>query len=180
MPLTLHTRRSRSRCPRRLFFLAAAVLLLSVIAPKLGMQRLVVINTSPSVAPGLYLRSCELPSVGKLVDFRIPPAAWDYVRGRTGKNGGDWYILKPIVAESGDRVDTTGAWLVINGRQVAPMPPEADREGRRLPLWRADRVLRSGEFFVFSNRIPNSFDSRCYGPITRGQIAAVRRSLIVW
>lgn len=180
MPLTLHPRRSRSCSLRRVFCFAAAVLLLSVIAPNVGMQRLVVINTSPSVAPGLYLRSCEPPSVGQLVDFRIPPAARDYVRGRTGKNGGDWYILKPIFAGPGDRVDTTGAWLVVNGRRVAPMPPETDGDGRRLPRWQADRVLHIGEFFVFSNCIPNSFDSRCYGPIHQEQISAVRRPLIAW
>ena len=180
MPLTLYTRRIRARRPHRLFCFAAAVLLLPVIAPKLGMQRLLVINTSPSVAPGLYLRSSEPPSVGKLVDFRIPPAARDYVRGRTGKNGDDWYILKPIVAGPGDRVDTTGAWAVINGHRFAPMPPERDRDGRRLPLWRADRILGAGEFFVFSSRIPNSFDSRCYGPISQEQISAVRKALIIW
>lgn len=180
MPLTLRTLRRPSRCPRRVFCFAAAVLLLSVIAPKLGMQRLVVINTSPSVGTGLYLRSCEPPSVGKLVDFRIPPAARDYVRRRTGNDSEDWYILKPIVAGPGDRLDTTGAWLVVNGGRVAPMPPAKDGNGRHLPLWRADRVLRAGEFFVFSNRIPNSFDSRCYGPIRREQISAVRKALLAW
>ena len=178
--LRVHSWLGRLRRPRRTLLLAAAALLLVIALPNLGMQRILVINTSPSVAPGLYLRSSEQPAVGKLVDFRIPLAARDYVRGRTGNGGEDWYILKPIAAGPGDRVDTTGPWLVINGRQVAPMPPETDGNGRRLPLWRAYRVLRSGEFFVFSNRIPNSFDSRCYGPITRGQIAAVRRSLIVW
>jgi type IV secretory pathway protease TraF len=60
------------------------------------------------------------------------------------------------------------------------MPPETDGHGRRLPLWRADRILHTGEFFVFSNRIPNSFDSRCYGPIRRQQIAAVRKAIVVW
>ena len=175
----LRLQKHPSRCRRAVCF-AAAVLLLAVLVQKLGMQRMIVINTSPSVAPGLYLRSCQPPTVGKLVDFRIPPAAREYVRGRTGNEGQDWYILKPIVAGPGDRVDTTGAWLVINGRQVAPMPPEADGEGRRLPLWRADRMLGPGEFFVFSNRIPNSFDSRCYGPIIRDQIASVRRPLIIW
>jgi len=160
--------------------LTAAILLLVIRFQNLGLQRVLVINTSPSVAPGLYLRSSEQPAIGKLVDFRIPPTARDYLRGRTGNDGEDWYILKPIAAGPGDRVDTTGPWLVINGRQVAPMPPQTDGNGRRLPRWRADRVLRTGEFFVFSDRIPNSFDSRCYGPITRGQIAAVRRSFIVW
>ena len=178
--LRLHSWPGRWRPPRRTLLLAVAALLLVLAFPNLGMHRILVINTSPSAAPGLYLRSFDQPAVGKLVDFRIPLAARDYVRGRTGNGGEDWFILKPIAAGPSDRVDTTGAWLVINGRRVAPMPPETDGQGRRLPLWRANRTLRADEFFVFSNRIPNSFDSRCYGPISREQISAVREALIVW
>ena len=179
-PLNAHKLPGPLRRPGRALLLAAAILLVLVAFPSFGMQRMLVINTSPSVAPGLYLRSSEQAGVGKLVDFRIPPAARDYVRGRTGNDGQDWYILKPIAAGPGDCVATTGSWLIINGRQIAPMPPMTDGNGRQLPLWRADRVLSSGEFFVFSDRIPNSFDSRCYGPISREQISAVRKALIIW
>lgn len=180
MPLTVHTRRTRSRRPRRLLGFGAVILALAAIFPNLGMRRVVVINTSPSVSPGLYLRSSDAPTVGKLVDFCIPPAARDYVRGRTGNDGEDWYILKPIVAGPGDRVDTTGAWLVVNGHPLAPMPPPTDGGGRPLPVWRESRALAPDEFFVFSNRIPDSFDSRCYGPITRKWIRAVRRPVMTW
>ncbi|MGA2233755.1 MAG: S26 family signal peptidase [Tepidisphaeraceae bacterium] len=143
-------------------------------------NRQIVINTSPSVPSGLYLRSTAAPAVGQIIDFRIPQAARNYIETRTGQNGEDWYILKPIVAGPGDRVDTTGECLLINGRQIAPMPPTHDTAGRSLPVWRDKRVLAPGEFFVFSDRIPNSFDSRCYGPIPRQQISAVRKALIVW
>jgi conjugative transfer signal peptidase TraF len=143
-------------------------------------NRQIVINTSASVPSGLYLRSTAAPAVGQIVDFRIPQAARNYIETRTGQNGEDWYILKPIVAGPGDRVDTTGEWLVINGRQIAPMPPTNDTGGRLLPIWRDNRVLGPDEFFMFSNRIPNSFDSRCYGPIRRVQIETVRCALITW
>ena len=72
-------------------------------------HRILVINTSPSVAPGLYLRSSQDPAVGRLVDFCVPLAARPYVRDRTGYGGDDWYILKPIAAGPGDLIDTTGA-----------------------------------------------------------------------
>jgi len=77
-------------------------------------------------------------------------------------------------------VDTTGSFLVIDGRAIAPMPPNTDSAGRPLPVWRQSRVLGADEFFVFSGRIPNSFDSRCYGPIRREHIESVRRALITW
>jgi len=165
---------------RRILLRFGAVLISLVIISGLGRHRVLVINTSPSVAPGLYLRSSDEPTVGKLVDFCIPPAARDYVRGRTGNSGENWYILKPVVAAPGDRVDTTSEWLVINGRRIAPMPPRTDGNGRPLPVWRESRLLTSDEFFVFSDRIPNSFDSRCYGPIRRQQIETVREALITW
>jgi len=156
-------------------FVAAWAILPTVVG-----QRVIVINTSPSVAPGLYLRSSDEPAVGKLVDFCIPPAARGYVLGRTGNNGDDWYILKPIIAGPGDRVDTLGDWLVVNDKRIGPMPPREDSAHRPLPIWRACRRLADDEFFVFSARIPNSFDSRCYGPIQRREILSVRCPLITW
>jgi len=143
-------------------------------------HRTFVINTSPSVAPGLYVRSTGKPAVGLIVDFRIPLAARQYVFARTGQVGDEWYILKPIAAGPGDQVDTTGNWLIINGRRIAPMPPSNDHGGRSLPIWRGNRVLGPDEFFVFSSRIPNSFDSRCYGPILRQEIESIRKPLITW
>ncbi len=166
----------RQALKRIVFGLLAACALLPTIVG----QRVIVINTSPSVAPGMYLRSASEPTVGRIIDFRIPDYARPYVQGRTGNNGENWYILKPIAAVPGDRVDTTGEWLVINGHKLAPMPPPTDSSGRPLPVWRQSRVLGADEFFVFSARIPNSFDSRCYGPITRWEIASVRQPLITW
>lgn len=143
-------------------------------------DRQIIINTSPSVRPGLYMRSSSTPSVGSIVDFSIPMSARAYVRARTGCAGEEWYILKPIAAGPGDYVDTSGDWLMINGHRMAPMPPASDSDGRPLPIWRGARLLSPGEYFVFSDRIPNSFDSRCYGPIAREGISAVRTPLITW
>jgi len=75
---------------RRILFCLAAILLLIAILPELGAHRFLVINTSPSVAPGLYLRSTMEPTVGQIVDFHIPYPAMHYVQGRTGKDGHDW------------------------------------------------------------------------------------------
>ncbi len=142
-------------------------------------NRQIVINTSPSVAPGIYLRVDERPALGRIVDFRIPARAWPYIRERTGHTGQHWYILKPIAAGPGDRVDTMGHWLYINGRKIAPIYTH-DEQGRLLPHWRADCVLGPHEYFVYSSRIWNSFDSRYYGPIRHSRIAAVRVPLLTW
>ena len=81
-------------------------------------------------------------------------------------------ILKEIAAGQGDVVCTQAGALTINGRWRAPVL-ERDPRGRQLPQWRGCRALAKDEFFVFSDRIPNSFDSRYYGPVKRAQIVGV-------
>ena len=145
-------------------------------------DRQLVINTSPSVRPGIYIRSAAAPAVGTLVEFRLPSAAVPYIRSRVGIGPAvsDWYLLKPLVAGPGDWVDTTRGELLINGRSVGPMPPATDGSGRPLPAWRRSKRLGPDEFFAFSARVPNSFDSRCFGPVRRSQITAVRRIVLGW
>ena len=163
---------------RRLLW--SLVLLSLFIATSLLLaNRQLVINTSPSVAPGIYLSVDETPAVGRIVDFRIPARAWPYIEERTGRTGRNWYILKPIAAGPGDRVNTMGPWLYINGRKIAPIYMH-DEKGRLLPHWRANCVLGPHEYFVYSSRIWNSFDSRYYGPISQNQITAVRAPLLAW
>ncbi len=170
---------TRKRSKRILCFALVPLLVLGVVSVCFA-NRQIVINTSPSVKPGLYLRSNAAPAVGQLVEFRIPVSVRSYIQSRSGHDGQDWYILKPVVAGPGDWVDTTGGVLRINGKIVAPMPPMRDRFGNALPRWTHSRVLGRDEYFVFSDRISNSFDSRCYGPVTRREIESVRRPLITW
>jgi type IV secretory pathway protease TraF len=76
-------------------------------------------------------------------------------------------------------VRKAGGWLEINGRRLVLVLTQ-DGDGRPLPRWEGDRTLAPGEFFVVSDRIPTSFDSRYFGPLTRDQIASVRRPLVTW
>jgi conjugative transfer signal peptidase TraF len=175
MPPCAHQMRSR-----RLLRLALGLMATWASLPALVGQRVIVINTSPSVTPGLYVRSKAAPAIGQLVEFRMPVSVQRYIQSRTGHDGREWYILKPVVAGPGDRVDTTGGALRINDKIVAPMPPIWDGFGNALPRWTQSRVLGRDEYFVFSDRISNSFDSRCYGPVTRREIESVRRPLITW
>ena len=170
---------TRQRSRRILCLSLSALALLGAVSICFA-NRQIVIDTSPSVAPGLYARSSASPAVGQLVEFRIPASVRPYIHSRTGHDGQDWYILKPVAAGPGDRVNTSHDELRINGRFIAPMPPMRDGFGNLLPRWMQDRLLGRDEFFVFSDRITNSFDSRCYGPVTRDEIESVRRPLIIW
>ena len=134
-------------------------------------------NATPSEAPGLYIGWTGQPTVGSLVAFRAPPAAFPYADFRLQALH-RVPLLKGIAAGPGDQVCTTSGRLVINGRDRAPIA-EADRQGRGLPHWRGCRRLGVDELFAFSDRVPNSFDSRYFGPVTRSAIIGVYRPLVV-
>jgi type IV secretory pathway protease TraF len=128
-------------------------------------------NDSASEPRGLYIRTDATPATGRIIAFRAPAAAFPYAEQRMG------YlrripILKEIAAGEGAFVCARAGALTINGRWRGPILTQ-DRYGRLLPRWTGCRTLARGEFFVFSNRIPNSFDSRYYGPVTTAAIVGV-------
>jgi conjugative transfer signal peptidase TraF len=137
----------------------------------------VLINTTPSEPEGLYRRTGEPAAVGRLVAFKAPAAAFPYADAHLA------YLrrvpmLKAVAAGPGDQVCARDGRLVIAGRDRGPIA-WADLEGRALPHWNGCRRLGSGELFVFSARVPNSFDSRYFGPIDRQDVLGVYTPLVV-
>jgi type IV secretory pathway protease TraF len=116
---------------------------------------LVLLNTTPSEPPGLYAAMPAPIRVGAIVAFKAPAAAFPYADLRLG------YLhrtpmLKAVAAGPGDRVCAATGRLVINGQDRAPIVAK-DRD----------------ELFVFSARVPNSFDSRYFGPVAKDAVVGV-------
>jgi len=128
-------------------------------------------NRSASEPPGLYVRTAAAPAIGRIIAFHAPASAFPYADDRMGYLH-QVPILKQIAAGEGDVVCARAGALSINGRWRAPVLTH-DPRGGVLPQWRDCRALGKDEFFVFSDRIPNSFDSRYYGPVKLGQIVGV-------
>ncbi len=133
------------------------------------------INHTPSEPLGPYWHVTGAPSVGALIAFRAPAAAFPYADGRLSYLRRE-LMLKAIGAGPGDQVCAVGAILKINGVARAPIA-DRDGQGARLPRWQACRRLQSGELFVFSDRVPNAFDSRYFGPIASRSVIGVYRRL---
>jgi conjugative transfer signal peptidase TraF len=167
--LGVQFKRRRGVVPAILVLAAAPPALAAVLAAT--PQPAVLWNQSDSEPRGLYVRVPEPPQVGRIIAFHAPAAAFPYADERMGYLR-QVPILKQVAAGQGDVVCTRGNVLSINGRRRAPVA-ERDGHGRPLPRWDGCRALRLGEFFVYSDRIPNSFDSRYYGPVTRAQIVGV-------
>ncbi|HTX50945.1 MAG TPA: S26 family signal peptidase [Caulobacteraceae bacterium] len=159
----------------RFWFIGAGAIVpvaatLSVAAPG------VLVNTTPSEPMGLYARVNLAPQAGRLVAFHAPPAAFPYADGRLAYLH-QVPLLKTIAAGPGDRVCTTSGVLTINGRPRGVIA-ERDREGRALPHWRGCRAMADGELFTLADRVPNSFDSRYFGPIPARSVIGVFRPLL--
>jgi len=89
-------------------------------------------------------------------------------------------MLKRVVAVAGDVVEIRPEAVTINGRRLPSSSTAAsDSLGRELPhaAW-GRHVVGANEFWLISTRVPNSWDSRYLGPISKAQVWSVARS--VW
>lgn len=149
------------------------LLLTVIVGLSTSFARLFVINPTDSLPRGIYMKTSSPIAVGAVVEFRTPQSVRVHLAGQFD------YLLKPIVAGPGDIVDTTSGEVIINGAAVASSTLlDHDSHGRAVSAWREGRTLGADEFFVLSTRVPNSVDSRYFGPIHRSQIESVRRC--VW
>lgn len=153
--------------------LAAALPLSLAVAATVLPQPMFLINASPSVAPGLYVRTGDAPAVGRLLAFHTPRPGRAYAREHLPElERGS--ILKPIVGSVGSWVCSEHGRLELDGRVLGPVAAW-DRQGAPLPRWSGCRRLSNAEYLVFSSRIPNSFDSRYYGPVPASDVIGVYR-----
>lgn len=175
LAVKIHDRRRRilTRCGLTVCLMLAGRFVIG------GAPRRLVVNLSSSIPCGVYVATGGRPAIGKLAEFRLPEEFSSAFSNRNERVRQGMHILKPIAAAQGDWVDTSGGWLVINGERLAPIE-NLDSNGDALPIWRGNRRLRKGEYFVFSSHAWNSLDSRYFGPISEEQIIAVRKPLWTW
>jgi conjugative transfer signal peptidase TraF len=100
---------------------------------------------------------------GELVFMEVPDQARPYVYGRGWLPEGA-LLLKNIGAVPGDKVIVDDHHIAVNGRYIGPISMQ-DHEGKPLPRLRGFLKIQSGLFLPISNRIPNSFDGRYFGPV---------------
>jgi conjugative transfer signal peptidase TraF len=143
-----------------------AIGLLAIAAPRAGHPHLVW-NASDSVPIGLYRLVQRAPLVGDLAIVRLPVAVRALARAR-GYLGADALLLKPVAAGPGDIVCRHGMTVSINGI-IAARARDADAPGRPLPRWNGCVTLAEGQVFLLA-AVPDSFDSRYFGPVDRTHV----------
>ena len=128
------------------------------------------LNVTPSEPRGLYLLSRNPVAIGAIVAIPAPAVA------AAAEGGPVTSVLKAVAAGGGDLVCIRSGRLAINGRDRAPVL-DRTAKGALLPHWSGCRRLTPGELFLFSDRVPNSFDSRYFGPVRRSEVIGVYRPL---
>ncbi len=164
--------------PKTIFALGCIGIIMVALSAFTRPTALVIYNPSPSEPIGFYRFTTAKPTPGQLISFKVP------VQGRAYAAHHLAYvlrysILKEIAAGQGSTVCADHAVLSIDGRARAIIA-DHDRQGAQLPHWQGCRRLGAGEFFVFSNRIPNSYDSRYYGPVSSSEVLGVYAPLWTW
>lgn len=160
---------------RGLFF-ALLVTGLFAIGATFFSRSVIVYNATDSLPHGLYL-VVQKPVYerGDLVVFPVPESVKGLVRQRRWLPDGA-FLIKPIAGENGDILNTKTGRCLVNGVDFGPVET-VDRTGQPLPAFSINRRLENGEIAVV-NPIPQSFDSRYFGPIKERQI--IGEALPIW
>lgn len=154
----------------------AAVVVTELEGPMPGAPAFALINESPSLPRGLYVRRLGAePRRGEIVALPQPAVAQPYLRGLGMPS--EVLLIKRVGAVQGDEVCASGGRVTTPGRVVAV--GRRDGRGVRLPVWRGCRRLARDELFLLGDT-PSSFDSRYFGPVRRADVAGVYGEMLTW
>jgi conjugative transfer signal peptidase TraF len=153
---------------------AGLVLLIALAASGVGRAH-VLINESPSLPRGLYLRWGERIERGSIVAVGQPVEVMAYL-ARLGMPA-EVLLLKRVAAAGGDTVCVEGGVLQTPGRRVSTRAH--DGQGEALRVWEGCRSLEPDELFLLGDT-PGSFDSRYFGPVKRGAAKGNYREILTW
>lgn len=173
LPPLRRTRRHR----RRLALLVACATGLVALAASCVAMPLVVYNASASAPLGFYgvawvtrIARGDLVLAVSPESARLLAAERDYLPPTVP-------LVKRVAALAGDFVCADSGVVVIDNRVVADQLA-IDREGRPLPAWNGCRALAADEVFLLMAGVPDSFDSRYFGPVPR--TAVIGRLVPLW
>lgn len=137
---------------------------------------LALINESPSLPRGLYLRIPGRADVrGATVAVPQPAAARDYLGGLGMPR--DVLLIKRVAAVGGNRVCRRNNLLELPDGTIRVL--SRDRKGQALPQWSGCRTLAPDEVFLIGDT-GSSFDSRYFGPVRKGEIEGVYKEMVRW
>jgi conjugative transfer signal peptidase TraF len=141
------------------------------------LKKNILVNISPSVPVGIYLRtsSKKTPAYGDLIRFCAP--RWISERGYTKTSryclNKRPALLKPIAALPGDKIGYTTKsgliYLTLNNRMTSAVVLKSDTKGRAMPMFRPG-IVPQNSFLPLSTYNARSADGRYFGPVSDEKI----------
>ncbi len=147
----------------------------------LFIKQKIVFQFTDSMPKGIYFFSKGQDiHHGQIVVFKMPEGVLEMVRERSW-SANNSTLMKQVYGMPGDTVLIKDLMVFINNEYLGRIKLR-DRQGLPLPIYQRDGtyVLRQNEYFVASNYIPNSFDSRYFGPINHGQIIGTAKPFFIY
>jgi conjugative transfer signal peptidase TraF len=140
-------------------------------------------NASPSLPIGIYIVTKEASNLAEFCPAE-PFGRFAAARGYRSAGScpdGAAPLLKPVVAQCGDRVEFTNRGIAVNGKLLLNTAPrQADTDQRQLKHWPfGTYVVAQNSIWVASAYNARSYDSRYFGPIRSSVIRNHLRPLIV-
>ena len=170
-------KRSRRRIRTRLWGTLTALGAALIVIPATGIiPTLLLYNPSESAPHGWYrIEAIDAISRGDLVVASLPKEASELAVQR-GYLPNGIPVIKTVAALEGDTVCEENGLLKINALPTVRVLA-ADSTKHPLPSpWKTCRPLRTGEVLLLSDRTPDSFDGRYFGPVQKTDIVG----LAIW
>jgi signal peptidase I len=158
--------------------LVQSLFVASAALPDLKTKPPLILNETPSMAKGAYLRVGEVDGLkrGDIIAMPMNNAARNYLVKKLGYTK-DTMLIKRVVGLSGDLVCRHNSVVTINKRTL--VAARSDRQGNHLQAWNGCRTLSPNQVFLLGDH-PASFDSRYFGPVSRSELAGIYRSAVTW
>ncbi len=155
----------------------AAGLAALALGPRVARLPLLIWNASASAPIGLYrLERTPSPMPGDRVAYR-PTAEWSRWLASRDYLPEGLPLLKPLAAAAPSIVCRDQDRILIDGAFVA-RARDADAIGRPLPRWTGCTALAPDAVFLLASDVPDSLDSRYFGPVDRqgllGRVVPIR------
>jgi conjugative transfer signal peptidase TraF len=130
----------------------------------LALQFGIIINTTPSMPIGFYLKKDKLISRDDIILFRLP----DHRKP----------LLKLAMAIPGDDIELQDNYIRINQKKFKLITFHQDRQGHDVLSYPRGIYEKTSGYWMFSFH-PYSWDSRYFGPIHSSQVIAVLKPLLI-
>jgi conjugative transfer signal peptidase TraF len=139
---------------------------------------LAIINETPSMQKGLYVRIGDAQKLkrGEIVAMPMPKNAKEYLVGKLGYPA-DTLLIKRVAALPGDIVCRQKDTLSVAGKTL--QAKTRDRHDNALPNWQGCHKLSNERIFIQGDH-SGSFDSRYFGPVSQQALSGTYRQVLSW